>query len=138
MSGKYDVHPLEQKFRDDMEEKRREDALQKELFETVIKDMRECSTKPDGTWTDMALFRSYRRGWTDALYHWAIQPSWQPIETAPKDGTRILGLLIEDGTIVIVRRFDPPLGSGRWLCDDGIETFALTHWMPLPAVNTPR
>lgn len=63
---------------------------------------------------------------------------WQPIETAPRDGTAILTFphyrvshwaeadetMSEDGCFV-----------GRW--DDGFEAYwclaKVTHWMPLPS-----
>jgi len=50
----------------------------------------------------------------------AQQAKWQPIETAPRDGTEILV-------------WAP--GSGRWLIKfDGEEPAgrAFTHWQPLP------
>lgn len=57
--------------------------------------------------------------------------NWQPIETAPKDGTRILGYQpaapasVEDINIVA-------WDSGRWH-DDEWYCYTITHWMPLPA-----
>ncbi len=60
---------------------------------------------------------------------------WQPIESAPKDGTRVLGFV---GRWVIVRwavRFSEHYGdtSGGWY-DGEIDGRAFpTHWMPLPA-----
>jgi len=58
-------------------------------------------------------------------------PSWQPIETAPKDGSPILVVANEVVQYIIVADY----GSG-WhsLADDeGIEDFNPTHWMPIPA-----
>jgi len=63
---------------------------------------------------------------------------WQPIETAPKDGTDILiyqppekiwGLIFEH--VIYVCHFD---GRGRWTESDGerYSNFKPTHWMPLP------
>jgi hypothetical protein len=95
-----------------------------------------------------ALMKAMRRGganyWTDeleALVH-GVQPvsaSWQPIETAPKDGTNVL---LFDGKAV---------GYGGWMSaeDQGAEPEEAhliavgwwsvdlsdnspTHWMPLP------
>lgn len=70
-------------------------------------------------------------------------PDWQPIETAPRDGTTILGwfpirLLEADrrGTVhtrhdvmVIMWRQDCPRWSGP---DGGLTREPPTHWMPLP------
>lgn len=61
--------------------------------------------------------------------------NWQPIETAPKDGTRVL---IWDGCTVYLASFGFDVGNGpMWqpeyaevpmYDDDGP-----THWQPLPA-----
>lgn len=62
---------------------------------------------------------------------------WQPIETAPKDGTSIL-TFVRDGVLPVDvgsfrEDFDiPGNGAGTWR-DDGREP---THWMPLPAAPT--
>jgi hypothetical protein len=65
--------------------------------------------------------------------------TWRPIETAPKDGTRILayGVLGFDST--------PSIGTveynafyGRWECrpneasEYDPEACTVTHWLPLP------
>jgi Protein of unknown function (DUF551) len=67
---------------------------------------------------------------------------WQPIETAPKDGTSILAFPCifnthESGPHVIdVVSFQ----DGRWYLsiDDGVCSYAtkITHWMPLPIPPT--
>jgi hypothetical protein len=64
--------------------------------------------------------------------------AWQPIESAPKDGTRVLIYQKEDdGTTfehVVVAWWQPPQGKGRsgyWY--DGRWSRKPTHWMPLPA-----
>lgn len=64
---------------------------------------------------------------------------WQPIETAPKDGTRILGY----GMVAFETK--PSMATVRWAdtydewnCDPNEcseyspEKCELTHWMPLP------
>lgn len=59
---------------------------------------------------------------------------WQPIETAPKDGTRIFGYPVFDKIEIVY--FNINLG---WFCDinsqDGLgfDNCEITHWMPLPA-----
>lgn len=69
---------------------------------------------------------------------------WQPIETAPRDGTEILGIYLCSGfaDYSIVRWIN---GDWRGFCDgehsvrsqSGSETNYhepfLTHWMPLPS-----
>jgi len=55
--------------------------------------------------------------------------TWQPIETAPKDGTSVL--VYDEGIIVIshwIGESDDMLG---WW-DNGIMDPSPTHWMPLP------
>lgn len=59
---------------------------------------------------------------------------WQPIETAPTDGTRVLAYvpdcpqMVEE--IVIVR-----VSWGEWTYFAGEDTAQVnpTHWMPLPS-----
>lgn len=50
---------------------------------------------------------------------------WQPIGTAPKDETEILGY---DGTLFVCRWL-PGLG---YCANPSAETVWPTHWMPLP------
>jgi hypothetical protein len=71
---------------------------------------------------------------------------WQPIETAPKDGTPILGyspnargMAVSMPPIAVVEWVD--LGEGRFGIshDDGAGSdFRPTHWMPLPAAPDDR
>lgn len=60
---------------------------------------------------------------------------WQPIETAPKDGSAILAWGAGLGHLIAA--FDREYGWGyRWCMLDGQNySFAssLTHWLPLPA-----
>lgn len=54
---------------------------------------------------------------------------WQPIETAPKDGTQILAPLTLGGIMAVVSWWD-----GMWR--EGTNGLGLknepSHWMPLP------
>ena len=59
-------------------------------------------------------------------------PVWMPIETAPKDGTRILGFEPIENGIAIVHFAH----RDRWYPSDEAERydgcFSPSHWMPLP------
>jgi len=63
-------------------------------------------------------------------------PKWQPIETAPKDGTAILGAYQFQGETdwYGIVRFIKDLPDGpSWVdqfCDD--KWMEPTHWMPMP------
>ena len=57
---------------------------------------------------------------------------WRPIDTAPKDGSRVL---LSEGVLVHVGRWRGNRSFGSW----GLETpglvvvkFDPTYWMPLP------
>ena len=80
---------------------------------------------------------------------------WQPIETAPRDGTKILGWNAEYGAreTNMGRYGEGSIGYARWKSGDGplnfgwdwIEpkancghTWKPTHWMPLPAAPAPE
>lgn len=71
---------------------------------------------------------------------------WLPIESAPRDGTRI-DLWFAGPRNTGDRRPDCRFGDGMWLCDygdqgDGDARFYIddeaTHWMPLPSPPTDR
>ena len=54
---------------------------------------------------------------------------WRPIETAPKDGTRVL--VFRQASLdheVGIARFE----GGDWCDDDDFVYYGVTHWMPLP------
>lgn len=80
----------------------------------------------------------FRAGWNAAL----VSQGWQPIETAPRDGTWILvrqSDVLEPS--VAVCAFDPECSEGGWwMCCDGknpeipLRGPSPTHWMPLPAL----
>ncbi len=54
---------------------------------------------------------------------------WQPIETAPKDGKRILTFrYLGDGYKVRVAYYT----KGVWRNAQGHNPLNATHWMPLP------
>jgi hypothetical protein len=55
---------------------------------------------------------------------------WQPIETAPKDGTVILAWR-KYGSIPKFVRFDSFYGEWE-VQEEGWHVHNLTHWMPIP------
>lgn len=65
-------------------------------------------------------------------------PEWQPIETAPKDGTMIvghdwcrgIGIYGHDDTHIMSFK------DGEWFGKDTCENHFPTHWMPL--LNPPN
>ncbi|MBO1748920.1 Lar family restriction alleviation protein [Stenotrophomonas indicatrix] len=68
-------------------------------------------------------------------------PQWQPIETAPKDGTAILACYARhyetNGFLPIAvrwRAYHPNArGNEEWRDHSGAKVRAITHWQPLPA-----
>ena len=63
---------------------------------------------------------------------------WQPIETAPKDGTRILAYWPADSFYAHEMQcetwFGQSLGRDCWQSpyEDADDSTSPTHWMPLP------
>ena len=55
-------------------------------------------------------------------------PGWQPIETAPRDGTKFLGVT-KSGRMK-VDWFDVTLSVSQFAHERGDNGY--THWMPLP------
>ena len=60
-----------------------------------------------------------------------ISMNWQPIETAPKDATILIG---DVGGVHAGYWWETTTGFSGWaLCDQAPqEQFNPTHWMPLP------
>lgn len=67
---------------------------------------------------------------------------WQPISTAPKDGTPIFACIKGEcytghGFLPVCVRwgtFHPnAVGKETWRASHGYKVAHLTHWMPLPA-----
>ena len=59
---------------------------------------------------------------------WNQRSAWQPIETAPRDGTQILAIWPGKGRPRIVW-FD----RARWTDDGDHSLIDFTHWQPLPS-----
>jgi len=72
-----------------------------------------------------------------------IVSDWQPIETAPKDGTAILGFIPSRGGYVADQRVAnlhwTNWGNGEWeFTNSGHKCFdPVTHWQPLPIPPQP-
>jgi len=61
--------------------------------------------------------------------------TWQPIETAPKDGTSILIATNADADGVVIARWFKYNGLAAFR-DGDADPHSPTHWMPLP--NPPK
>ena len=101
-----------------------------ELIEAVLIEAMSKAYSEVGQWTTPehmppALRKAIMTAITDAGYR--IVPGWQPIETAPRDGTNVLAFWSDWGDCGVVR-FD----RGEWwaMMHDVVTP---THWMPLPA-----
>jgi hypothetical protein len=90
---------------------------------------------PDGTvyrFDNPAIEREMLRGLSEAIRSvpdtLAKAAGWQPIETAPKDGTAVLGWDKDEGSDVMHFR------EGLWMqrVDDACWVRTPTHWRPLP------
>lgn len=61
---------------------------------------------------------------------------WQPIDTAPMDGTRLLlSAMIRNGQRVFIGGYDPSWSGQCWLSENHSVPagYQPTHWMHLPA-----
>ena len=61
------------------------------------------------------------------IHELEAQTQWQPIETAPKDGTQCL---LSNDVYKEIAGWDELNNS--WICTAGFIEFIPTHWMPLP------
>ena len=70
--------------------------------------------------------------WSFAWAAWqaATASQWQPIETAPKDGTDVVVYLANNRPPIVAGYFKE---TNEWLAyDEPMNTVFPTHWMPLP------
>lgn len=56
---------------------------------------------------------------------------WMPIESAPKDGTEVIGMDAR-GRVCRMWFFAPSSRTKNWLRFDDAKHFEPTRWMPLP------
>lgn len=61
----------------------------------------------------------------------AAVPAWQPIETAPRGGKRILVYEMAPGAHAIAHILNYPGRPDSWV-NPGCHKLRPTHWMPLP------
>jgi hypothetical protein len=90
--------------------------------------------KADQEWRAGCISRLLGHSGWDAAAPAAPAPAWQPIETAPKDGTTVLTLRIFNGEPQICDAryfaFHDAWGQRSWRYP---AEAGPTHWMPLPA-----
>lgn len=60
------------------------------------------------------------------------QYQWQPIETAPKDGTRVLLVDADNKCLPFIACYNAQLAEWRDGVDCWVEIECYTHWQPLP------
>lgn len=114
------------------------------LVKNLVDAMRRMKKGSDGM--SMNAIAAFREALTEANAYLERQgkygEGWQPIETAPRDGTLILVNNIEPYGY---RTDEEPMGTARWGthwiksgawmsngCCDGVSNYNPTHWMPLP------
>ena len=100
---------------------------------------KEWDSLQDGT--RQALIAEERRiiaAYLEAQSYDVCEPpsAWQPIETAARDGTRILAI-DADGDMMVVEYYVGSDGRAFWeIARNELEQYfagrTLTHWMPLP------
>ena len=100
----------------------------------------QIATGKEGTWPDRANLVVWLLERIEKLEAALDEAKWQPIETAPKDGTRIL---IWDGHMCPATwsdccdhgQFETAPGWQIFACEDSWHSVAAynpTYWMPLP------
>lgn len=83
--------------------------------------------------TDFGFNPDLLQGAIASALHSERQGLWRPIETAPKDGTRIL--VFADGHPETMRYRADRSEAFPWMDDGGHSSWRAdipTHWMPLP------
>ena len=119
-------------------------------------EMRNLMNQADENWNRRASPASAPEGWKhscnalclDGVELWIPQcphcgkpaptppvseDRWQPIETAPKDGSKFLAWR-RHSTIPLIVFYNAEYD--HYECNDGNLVFSLTHWRPLPKAPT--
>lgn len=82
-----------------------------------------------------AAIEAHYRVWADAIgaiLARCAEMEWRPIETAPRDGTRILVTDIDHPEILTVVSWV----HGQWKCEN--PKGGISHWLPRPAAPQPK
>lgn len=98
-------------------------------FDQAILELRAALKKSRDSYFDGADWVALEDAAESAIFEYyaaKIVMSWQPIETAPKDGSEFLGWF--PGSTVMIWW----MGQGGVWGNDFWEGEAPTHWMPLP------
>lgn len=114
-------------------------ALQTDQLKELVLEFTESWAKAAGDpydsdedcWTDDDFLECRLLKFAERIAALAVQAQWQPIETAPKDATPVLGYRKSMDDMVVAS-----FQVGRWILDAGWPLrpdAPLTHWMPLPA-----
>lgn len=95
----------------------------------LVEHFKEFSDLVEGEWGGSA--ENYERDVARADAILALT-DWQPIETAPRDGTRIL--VAADDYVGMARFESDRLPEYCWVDEEGsgAGSNSVTHWMPLP------
>lgn len=114
-----------------------------EEFVRLVGEYREPDT--DGTrgeaWNLIADFAVENAEFIrDALCAYVAEPQWQPIESAPTDGTNILAIVAGNHPMSgqpfipeVVKWTEDGWWNCMWGCaSDNRGGYEPTHWMPLP------
>lgn len=122
-------------------------AAESSLPECIAVDVERSLVKDEQNWAEKArdcgpnggpLLES--RDCIGSAYTWEkalnSEIEWQNVETAPKDGSRILGWCMEWSAPQSVQYYGPNIGWCQNF-DDGPFKYQPTHWMPLPTPPKP-
>lgn len=117
-----------------------EENMNDKQINKALEEFEKCFFRPDACtgetvdqWRIWHWAKKYKTEIIQALENAQI-PEWQPIETAPKDGTQFI---VSDGECIAIgewANYPEPIDVFDPTCH-GIfkDTDKITHWRPLPA-----